>query len=253
MRAGGEFGNLEIIFDRIIYTKRATLYFTDTHMAIVILLPNPVLTSRLRIGAAIRADILNGTLAAGQRLKAADLAARYGVSQIPVREALLQLEGEGLVLTSAHKGATIRNIDARFVSNIYEIRSVLESMLLMRAATSIRAEVLIALKATQDTYEAVAARNDTMKMLAANREFHRRIDIAGDNEDAVQLLDRGWELLQALRLKFGYSKTRWQTIARDHRQMIEALEAHDSIGAGDLSKRHCAAARDDLLQRMSDV
>lgn len=214
--------------------------------------PLSTLTSTSRVCGAIRADVIHGAFAPGQRLKIAELAKRYSVSAIPVREALAQLEAEGLVQMSAHKGAIIRSIDARFVSNMYDLRSAIETMLIVRAARSIRREALMSLTATLDLYEAAGAKGDTMAMLSANRDFHRQINLAGDNEDAVRLLDQGWELIHALRHKFGYGPGRWQQISEDHRAVVAALEARDEAQAMALSDRHCAAARDDLLRQMAN-
>ena len=76
--------------------------------------------------ARIRQAIFRGELAPGQRLKVADLQARFGYSAMPLREALRMLEGQGLVEVEPHRGATVRKVDRNFVQDIYELRAHLE-------------------------------------------------------------------------------------------------------------------------------
>src|SRR5437764_1195259 len=91
-------------------------------------------TTNLNVGLRIRDDIVAGTLPLGSRITIDALALRYGVSHMPVREALRDLQGEGLVVIEPNRGARVRAIDARFVENIFEIRTALEVMMVRRAA-----------------------------------------------------------------------------------------------------------------------
>jgi DNA-binding transcriptional regulator YhcF (GntR family) len=82
----------------------------------------------------IRDDILSGQLAFGVRITTADLAVRYGVSQMPIRMALRELRGEGLVTMEPNRGARVRSIDPEFIGNIFDIRNALEVLVVRRAA-----------------------------------------------------------------------------------------------------------------------
>ena len=74
----------------------------------------------------LRDDILSGRLAAGSRLKVSEISARFRTSTNPAREALRGLEGEGLVVIQANRGASVREIDDVFVQNIFDIRRLIE-------------------------------------------------------------------------------------------------------------------------------
>ena len=78
----------------------------------------------------IREKILSGEIQAGQPLRQAALAEELNVSRIPVREALLQLEAEGLVIFEPHKGATATELNAEHVDELFELRAMLEAELL---------------------------------------------------------------------------------------------------------------------------
>lgn len=83
-------------------------------------------TTYSKVREQLRHDILSNYFAPGARLKILDLVKLYNVSQMPIREALQQLQGEGLVVIEQHKGAYVRHIDKKFVSNIYDVRRVIE-------------------------------------------------------------------------------------------------------------------------------
>lgn len=78
----------------------------------------------------LREKILSGEIKAGQPLRQAALADELSVSRIPVREALLQLEAEGLVAFEAHKGATATELNTELVDELFELRATLETELL---------------------------------------------------------------------------------------------------------------------------
>ena len=89
---------------------------------------------------AIREKILKGEVKAGQPLRQAALAEELDVSRIPVREALLQLEAEGLVKFQAHKGAIVTELNAAHVDELFELRAMLESDLLARSIPNMNPE-----------------------------------------------------------------------------------------------------------------
>src|SRR6478735_7628995 len=81
----------------------------------------------------LRADIIAGALPFGSRLRIDELASRYGVSHMPVREALRELHGEGLVIIEPNRGARVRSFHIGFVEDLFDLRSAIETMLARRA------------------------------------------------------------------------------------------------------------------------
>src|SRR3954469_6351703 len=145
----------------------------------------------------IRGDIVAGLLPFGGRLTLHRLATRYATGEMPVREALRQLQGEGLVVQTPNCGARVRAVDVDFVSNIFDLRIAIESMLARRAAERITPGDVTALEAVQDNFEACVAERDFVGALAANRAFHKIINAAASNPEASGLLDRHWSLIAA--------------------------------------------------------
>src|SRR5689334_23783627 len=94
--------------------------------------------------------ILEGELKPGERLRAEALAQRFGTSRTPIREALLQLEGQGLVEVEPNRGAVVRSFDRDDVLDLYEIRALIEPHAAARAATRIGAAQIAELAALCD-------------------------------------------------------------------------------------------------------
>jgi DNA-binding GntR family transcriptional regulator len=207
-------------------------------------------TTATRVAADLRRRILSGELAPGQRLKIDELAQLCNVSHMPVREALHELEGEGVLDVLPHRGATIRGVDERFVHNFYDVRGAIEGMLTGRCAERIDAAALATLKALAHAVEAAAARRDAEGIVAANRRFHDAINAAADNPEAVRMLAQGRVLADALRLRFGYGTGRTQVIVAEHAALLRAIARRDAARAAELARGHCLLARDDLLARM---
>jgi DNA-binding GntR family transcriptional regulator len=204
-----------------------------------------------RIERAIRRDIVNGVFAPGDRLRASDLGSRYGVSHIPVREALRQLEGDRLVVIESHKGAVLRKVDRKFVTDIHDTRQAIERMLVRRATMNATAADLAALDRLATEYEAAASTREQKRMVQANRSFHQAIAQFADNPEAAGFLDRGWELVIGLSNRYGRGAGRVQTIIDQHRRLVHAIASRDEATAMAVIEEHCETARDDLLQQMT--
>jgi DNA-binding GntR family transcriptional regulator len=207
-------------------------------------------TTAMRVAEDLRRRILLGELAPGQRLKIDDVAMMCDVSHMPVREALHELEAEGVLDVFPHRGAVVRGVDAGFVRNMYDIREAIEGMLSERCAARIDKVGLARLEAVVDAYEAAARKRHAPGLLDANRAIHDTINEVAANPQAVRLLGQGRLLIEALRLRFGYGPGRVDEVIAQHRAIVRAIAKHDVERAGRLARAHCIGARDDMLARM---
>jgi len=203
-------------------------------------------TTAMRVAADLRQRILNGEFAPGQRLKIDDIATLFGVSHMPVRAALQELESEGVLQVFPHRGAEIRGVDVRFVRNMYDLRAAIEGMLTERCAAAITAPVISVLRTTAQAFEEAASRGDSHGMIASNLKLHAAINEVADSPEAV--LGQGRLLVQALRLRFGFGPGQAALIAREHLDLVDAIARGDVAQAGERARQHCIRARDDLLE-----
>ena len=210
----------------------------------------PAATAAAMVVEALRRDIVGGRFRPGARLKIQDLAARYAVSMMPVREALRHLDGERLVQLDAHRGATVRPVTVAFVRDLYGVRDALEGLLIERCAAVATDADVAAIAALATAWETAADRGDPHRLMEANRRFHEKINLVGDNAEALHLLSSGWPLILALRLRIGFGARRLDQIRAQHRALVDAIAARDPATARRVSAEHCASARDDLIAQL---
>jgi len=204
-------------------------------------------TSAMQVAADLRRRILVGEFAPGARLKIDELAALCGTSHMPVRLALQDLEAEGVLTVFPHRGAVIRGVDARFVRNLLEVRAAVEVALTERCALAIDKGGLAELEQLALAFESAVSSCDPAAMVGANLHFHHAINRVADNPEALQVLGRGRLLIEALRIRFGYGPGRAEAVVAEHRSLLRAIGRRDAKRAGDIARRHCEGARDELL------
>jgi DNA-binding GntR family transcriptional regulator len=207
-------------------------------------------TNYQRVRDIIRNDIITGQFRDGDRLKISDLVGRYGTSAMPIREALQQLQGEGLVVMSANRGASVRRIDEHFLWQMYEIRKALEMFFVAELAEQATAQEIRRMRDVLGRTEQAIAAGSEERLQELDREFHGMIVGATKNEVAAAMLNRTYDLTLPLRLRFGRSQEQAKLIPRDHRAIIEAIARHDGPGASRLISEHINGAFSDLADAM---
>jgi DNA-binding GntR family transcriptional regulator len=197
----------------------------------------------------LRNDIVAGELPFGARLRIEELAVRYGVSHMPVREALRILHGEGLVVIEPNRGARVRPIYRGFIEDMFDIRTSIETMLARRAAERRTAQHLASLREAASRLESCVARGDYEGVPVANREFHSVINAAAGNLAALAIVDSHWLMLSALLKRYGYGEERFARVIDEHQHLITAIEQRDAQGAALLMGAHIERGKHNLLAR----
>jgi DNA-binding GntR family transcriptional regulator len=198
----------------------------------------------------LREEILTGRLAPGTRITIAEIAERYGVSQMPVREAFQGLQGEHLLELLPHRGARVRAITRRKVRDIYDLRGAVESLLARLAMPHLSAAMMKDIKDVHARFCAQVEQMDIDAMLALNNQFHNLIYRHSDNEEAYAVFERSAGLIASLRRTYGYGPGRCREIATQHEGIIAALAAQDEERVTRAMTEHCETAKQDLLARM---
>lgn len=184
-------------------------------------------------------EIRSGALAPGARLRETELAERLGISRTPVREAIRQLEADGLVVHLPRQGATIRSLDHAEVVELYEMRAVLEgtaARLAARAASDIELAELAALNA--ELAEAPAG----PQAQEVNRVFHRTLIEAARNRFLLKAMSALQKTLLILGPTTLADPGRAVSAVAEHAAVLKALEARDGAGAETTMRAHVEAA-----------
>ena len=188
------------------------------------------------VAALIRELIITGELAAGEQLRQRDLAARFRVSQTPVREAMRRLESEGLVKGDTHRGFTVAEPDDGRVEENFQIRAALESLGASLAASKIDAEGIGRLQVLNDQMRALA--DDDARYADLNREFHFTVYEYAGSPLLLTLTRLLWAALQGgPRVSRPHAES-----ARQHDAILAALKAGDATEASAQAYQHIMSA-----------
>jgi DNA-binding GntR family transcriptional regulator len=201
---------------------------------------------RDRIRDVLVSRILDGTYAAGTQLKELNLAREFNVSQTPIREALRELEGSGLVSSERFRGTRVRGADSAEMRESYELRTMLEVRSVKLAAPysdkllADFAEYLLEMDA------AVKADNSERYIDAALR-FHRRLVEGSQNRTFLSVWDSLlWDVRGRIALRRLAERGRsLHSLAGVHRELLGRLQAQDVEGA--------AKQVHDILSRVSSA
>jgi DNA-binding GntR family transcriptional regulator len=200
----------------------------------------------------IRSAILFGQVPVGERLREVELAARLGVSRVPVREALRQLERESLVQSSPHRGTVVMGIDEQEVDLLYHFRSELEAFA-VRAVTRRPnlPEIVGRLQGLLDAMRLGARTGDVVEIAENDLEFHRTI-VAGSD---YRILARVWRSMDGpirarvhRALNGPYRHVLVSYTAESHQPVVAAVASGDEDRAATALREHILETRE-LIER----
>lgn len=190
----------------------------------------------------LREEILKGAYAPGTRVRQEDLAEQFGTSRIPVREALKDLEGEGLITLIPNSGAWIAKADPAECDEIYKIRENIEPLALYESTLKISDEVVAELTALVEQME----KSTTLEeFLLLDREFHRRSYTAASLPILHSIIERFWNTTQQYRRVYTSSVGRegqW-VIHYEHRLILDAIQRRDASEAANMLRSHIRRSR----------
>lgn len=195
------------------------------------------------------AMILRGELRPGQRINEPDVAARLGVSRVPVREALRELESTGLVAARKHAGVFVREPDAQEVRDLYEMRGLLDGFAGRRAARlpdAARIALADKLDAFIAAMSAAASAHDVQRYYSENLNFHWAIVEAAGNHALTETYRGVVQKLHLSRLKNLSHDTGMRASIAEHIAIARALRDGDIVRCEKLMAQHV----DDAFARL---
>jgi DNA-binding GntR family transcriptional regulator len=199
----------------------------------------------------IREGILTGRHEPGERLGEAELAELTETSRTPVREALRQLEMEGLVEVLPHRGARVSAWTAADLEEIYDLRAMLEAFAAERASSRIRPREIERMAELCDLMEQAAAPGATQdldRVADLNEAFHGVVRTAAASTRLVTMLNAVVQLPLVVRTFHRYSPADLARSLAHHRELVAALRAGDALWARSVLRSHVLAAKAVLLR-----
>ena len=207
--------------------------------------PNPTLViANESIADSLRDDILRGNLKSGQALKQDEIAAQFGISKIPVREALVQLKAEGLVNFYPNRGAFVSELSAVEADEIYIMRIALETAVLARAIPHL---TVADLKHAKEILDAIDREENIAKWGELNWEFHATLYSPAalpSVMDTIKTLHSNIARYLVLYLAgMAYQKKS----QKEHRAILEACRHGDTEKAVAVLEEHLLGASSHLV------
>ncbi|WP_400997429.1 GntR family transcriptional regulator [Agromyces sp. GXQ0307] len=193
----------------------------------------------------IREAILDGTLPPGHKLRQETLAELIGVSRLPVRSALIQLESDGLVEFHDRRGAVVKSLSVEQAREVYQLRILLETEALRQSMADMTDQRLARLRELGRTADAKQEGGD---FVDARTAFYAELYDAARRP--IQ-----WELIEQLRLKVGRYMLGWRLVGDDthhhsHDELTDAVAAGEVEPAVQLLQHHLEGVRDGVLEML---
>ncbi len=194
----------------------------------------------------LRSAILRGEFEPGERLVQTELAEMIGVSRMPIREALRTLEIEGLITMEPHKGAVVRVLEKKDVEEIYELRSVLESLALKKSMQHF----------TEEDYKLIKQYHDSMmeattkEYIELNKEFHDMLTSSCESPRLlgfIHTISRG--LAQDTPLVIPGQMEKSNT---EHGRIVQAILENDGEGAAACLAEHIQRTGMELVRYLDE-
>jgi DNA-binding GntR family transcriptional regulator len=187
------------------------------------------------LAAALRTAIYDGQFADGEELNQVELAQFFGVSRVPIREALRQLQAEGLVQNIAHHRTIVAGLTLPQIIELVEMRAVLESYMLRKSAPKLD-------KTGLDRIRRICDETDTLKdygsrWVVKNWEFHRTLYAAADSQAMVDAVERIHLKIERYARQAGTAERQRQAAA-EHRLIFKAIQRGDHAKAAMLLEQH---------------
>ncbi|WP_062270133.1 GntR family transcriptional regulator [Endozoicomonas arenosclerae] len=195
-------------------------------------------------------DIISGKLPQGSRISEPELSRQYGVGRGPLREAILKLEGAGLVVRAPHVGARVVTLTQTELSEMFAVREALEGMAAKLAATHMTDQQLHELESLLNTHARYIQDHEGQAYFdqEGDLDFHYRVIKGSCNQRLIRsLCDELYHLIQMYRKTSG-RRARPEEALIEHQMIFKALKDRDGELAEMLMRRHIARARREIEQ-----
>lgn len=197
----------------------------------------------------LREAILSGKLVPGQQITEPGIANQLKVSRTPVREAMRMLELENLIINLPRRGAFVCGIKSKKeIDDIFRVRIILEGLASELAAQKISPDQVAKLKQQSEQIAECLEKNDLKRCIAIDTAFHQIIYEASENEYLQRFLDNLFDQITRFRMSSLDDDGRMKEALVEHQKLVAAIEANDSVLAGEIAKKHIENAWSRVLK-----
>lgn len=200
----------------------------------------------------IRRRIVLGRLVPGERVPLYALAEEFGVSRVPLREAVRQLEAEGLLDNVPRRGAIVRELNRQDLEDAFRVLNDIEILAVRRAARNSDASVIAEMRYWSERMHGLGEDRVSEEMLEAHRAFHFALfDAAGDGI-LLRHLKMLWHTCERYVMHGMPDHDRQKRAQDEHLQLIDLVEAKDAKGASKLLEQHLKNSLHFALRKLEE-
>ena len=200
----------------------------------------------------LRENILNGHYKHGDELRETAVGKEIGVSRTPVREALRQLELEGLVVMIPRRGAQVANITEKDLNDVLEVRIALENLSIENACARMTEEQLGDLWKAAKNFEDTMAEGNLVKLAEADVAFHEVIYKSSDTRRQNQVLNNLREQIYRYRVEYLKDEETRNLLVKEHEEIYEAIKNRDLKKAKEISYQHIENQREAIIRSIRE-
>ncbi|SEC00803.1 GntR family transcriptional regulator [Paenibacillus sp. GP183] len=211
------------------------------------------LLAKDRIAAILREEILSGSLKPGKKLLEKELSEKLGVSRTPLREAIRNLEVEGLIESIPQKGSRVKILTRKDVINVFELRIHLESLATATSVPHLTEIELSQLHDIQTRIREATEQSDWREVDLLNKEFHSMLMSGGDNDRLFAMIDQLHQVGSLIRLSTLSIPGRSYKAIEEHDEILKAALAKNAELASNLIQKHLEIARNTLLSHIGQT
>jgi len=194
--------------------------------------------------------IIKGQIKSGTRLVERDLAEKYKVSRLPIREAIQELQSKGLVTIVPRKGAVVSKISVEEIKEIYAVKCLIESFAAGEAAKKITEKDIKELRVLIGKMSSQVKKNNFYKYTEIAGKFHRIINKAYGNRRLYEIYKRFNNQILWHEINYLSSPGRIECSFEEHKKILEALTNKDARQVESLMKKHITDAEKALMKRL---
>lgn len=184
----------------------------------------------------LRRALLAGEIKPGERIRVADLEKSFGVSHIPIREAVRRLETEGLIIALPQRAAVAAGVDLDDLAGLYDLRRIVECDVIRRSVASMTPETTTVVREALDLLEAVVEDHESPRFWELHRDFHWALLEPGATAWIERVLNQAWLASQRY-VRLFVSETVDDAMS-DHRQLLACCEKRDGERAARVLRSH---------------
>jgi len=196
----------------------------------------------------IKQLILTSQVKAGEQLRIETLSGKMGISRTPIREALLKLEGEGLVRTASRVGFFVKGLTKRDLRELFELREIIEAYAAEKAAPCLSDDDILYLSGLHKKAVEAVKSNQLEVFVDLETTFHTFIIESSDNQRLLKVLESLKDLTYRERILSVQSIENVAKSLKEHEDIVQVLDQRDGHKAGELMRLHIREVKKRLIE-----